>query len=369
MFSARGTVLSLLTTATTSPSISSSLAFSSSSTWSLHHSHPSPTTPHSALSSVPPSPSLSLLSLRRSSYWPTRTLYHHGHHGSSRGRRRSSDSLFSTVDDDKSSSSSSGGTASIPNEIFNLVKSIVGAGVLSLPAGIAAYGNAPSAIYPAIAFISLIGMASAYGFSLIGRVCAITGGQTYRDAWSKSVGEHSSWIPAVTCTFKTCFAILSYSMILADTIQSLVRGCAPPLLLLLPGTGGTSSIKWSSMAASVTRTQALLGISTTTLLPLCLVKNLSGLAPFSLVGVVGMMYTAMAMVLRYIGKSYALPIIVKNNKGGGATAAAAAVAGSGKYLSDISSSFQPKFGTLGAHGALSPNVFIFICLLSTAYSK
>ena len=28
-----------------------------------------------------------------------------------------------------------GGTASIPNEIFNLVKSIVGAGVLSLPAG------------------------------------------------------------------------------------------------------------------------------------------------------------------------------------------------------------------------------------------
>jgi hypothetical protein len=29
----------------------------------------------------------------------------------------------------------SGGTASIPNEIFNLVKSIVGAGVLSLPAG------------------------------------------------------------------------------------------------------------------------------------------------------------------------------------------------------------------------------------------
>jgi hypothetical protein len=32
-------------------------------------------------------------------------------------------------------SSSSGGTATIPNEVFNLVKSIVGAGVLSLPAG------------------------------------------------------------------------------------------------------------------------------------------------------------------------------------------------------------------------------------------
>lgn len=33
------------------------------------------------------------------------------------------------------SSSSGTGTASIPNEIFNLVKSIVGAGVLSIPAG------------------------------------------------------------------------------------------------------------------------------------------------------------------------------------------------------------------------------------------
>lgn len=33
------------------------------------------------------------------------------------------------------STSVGGGTATIPNEIFNLVKSIVGAGVLSLPAG------------------------------------------------------------------------------------------------------------------------------------------------------------------------------------------------------------------------------------------
>jgi hypothetical protein len=89
------------------------------------------------------------------------------------------------------------------------------------------------------------------------------------------------------------------------------------------------------------------------------------------VGVVGMIYTAIAMVVRYVGKSYALPIVVAaatTTKGkGGATAAA--VAGSGKYLSDISSTFRPKFGSLGARGALSPNVFILICLLSTAYSK
>jgi hypothetical protein len=88
-----------------------------------------------------------------------------------------------------------GGTASIPNEVFNLVKSIVGAGVLSLPAGIAAFGNAPSAIIPAVALICIIGGFSAYGFSLIGRVCSYTGGLSYRGAWSESVGEETSWIP------------------------------------------------------------------------------------------------------------------------------------------------------------------------------
>lgn len=87
------------------------------------------------------------------------------------------------------------GTATIPNEIFNLVKSIVGAGVLSLPAGIAAFGNAPSAVLPAVALICMIGGFSAYGFSLIGRVCSYTGGQSYRGAWSESVGDETSWIP------------------------------------------------------------------------------------------------------------------------------------------------------------------------------
>ncbi|EED87343.1 predicted protein [Thalassiosira pseudonana CCMP1335] len=203
----------------------------------------------------------------------------------------------------ESTSTSSGGTASIPNEIFNLVKSIVGAGVLSLPA----------AVFPAIALITLIGFFSAYGFSLIGRVCSYTGGKSYRDAWSESIGENSSWIPAATCTFKTCFAVLSYSMILADTIRALLM----------------------TVGVETTRTLALLGVTGTTLLPLCLLKNLSSLAPFSLVGVAGMFYTAVAMAIRYLGGSYKL-----------GTAA---------------------FGNLGASAALSPNTFILICMLSTAY--
>jgi hypothetical protein len=85
--------------------------------------------------------------------------------------------------------------------------------------GIAAFGNAPTAAIPAIILITIIGFFSGYGFSLIGRVCSYTGGKSYSDAWSESVGSDSSWIPAVTCTMKTCFAVLSYSMILADTMK------------------------------------------------------------------------------------------------------------------------------------------------------
>jgi amino acid permease len=231
-----------------------------------------------------------------------------------------------------------GGTASIPNEVFNLVKSIVGAGVLSLPAGIAAFGNAPSAIIPAVALICIIGGFSAYGFSLIGRVCSYTGGQSYRGAWSESVGEETSWIPAVTCTFKTCFAVLSYSMILGDTIRALLM------------TAGVET----------TRTLALLGVTGTTLLPLCLLKNLSSLAPFSLVGIAGMFYTAIAMIIRYLGGSYKLgTAAVRGSK--------AAAVPAGKYLADVAANYQPQFGNLGASAALSPNVFILICMLSTAY--
>jgi amino acid permease len=42
------------------------------------------------------------------------------------------------------------GTANIPSHVFNLVKGIVGAGILSIPSGIATYGNSPIALIPAI---------------------------------------------------------------------------------------------------------------------------------------------------------------------------------------------------------------------------
>jgi len=209
--------------------------------------------------------------------------------------------------------------ASIPNEVFNLVKGIVGVGVLSLPAGVAAFGSAPSAFIPAGILIAVIGILSGYGFALIGKVCAYTGAKSYREAWSRTVGEGTSWIPAYSVTFKTFLACLAFSMVLADTFSSLLE---------------------------TTRNTTLLVVTALVLLPLCLLKNLKSLAPFSLLGVMGMAYTAVAMTVRLLDGSYS---------------------NEGKLVEQITSNLRPQFGNLGAASVLSPNALILVCMLSTAY--
>ena len=74
-------------------------------------------------------------------------------------------------------------------------------------------------------------------------------------------------------------------------------------------------------------------------------KNLASLAPFSLVGIIGMLYTTLAMAIRYFGGSYVSP--------GGQFAATALTA--------------PVFGNAGAKAALSAKSLILTCMLSNAY--
>jgi hypothetical protein len=213
--------------------------------------------------------------------------------------------------------------ASIPNEVFNLVKAIVGVGVLSLPAGVAAFGSAPSAFIPAAILITVIGVLSGYGFSLIGRVCAYTGAQSYREAWSRTVGESTSWIPAWSTTCKTFLACLAFSMVLADTFSSLLE----------TGRNGT-----------------LLSVTLLILTPLCMMKNLKSLAPFSLLGVLGMAYTALAMTVRWTDGTYSMDGQEP-----------------GMFIPQLARHLKPKFGSMGMGSVFSPNALILVCMLSTAY--
>jgi len=119
-------------------------------------------------------------------------------------------------------------------------------------------------LIPALLLISIIGLFSAYGFALIGKVCAYTGARSYREAWESSVGPTTAWIPAWSATLKTLLACLAYSMVLGDTFT-----------VLLP-------------VSSEDRNKVLVGVTTFILLPLCWMKDLKSLAPFSLLGVMGM---------------------------------------------------------------------------------
>eukprot|EP00980_Cylindrotheca_fusiformis_P001405 scaffold345_cov134-Cylindrotheca_fusiformis.AAC.16 len=213
--------------------------------------------------------------------------------------------------------------ATIPSEVINLVKSIVGVGVLSLPAGVAAFGSAPSAFIPAALLMTVIGVLSGYGFSLIGKVCDYTGARSYREAWSMTVGEESSWIPAWTTTCKTFLACLAFSMVLADTFSSLFE---------------------------TSRNGTLVTLTLLVLTPLCLIRNLRSLAPFSLLGVLGLVYTAMAMAIRWLDGSYSM-----NGEEPGV------------LVSELARHLRPKFGNLGVGSVLSSNALILVCMLSTAY--
>jgi len=209
--------------------------------------------------------------------------------------------------------------------VFNLVKGIVGVGVLSLPAGVAAFGDAKSAILPALALITIAGALSGYNFSLMGRICAQTSTTSYATAWEATIGASTSIIPAVTVTLMTFSAVLAYSMVLAETFVGIA----------------------GMLGIGLGRSQILMALTGTTLLPLCLMKDLKSLAPFSLLGIVGMLITVGSMGVRYFDGSYKFP--------------------DGRFLSQVSETLKPSFGTAGASAVASPKAFVLLGMLSTAY--
>ena len=104
------------------------------------------------------------------------------------------------------------GTAAIAHEIVNLVKCVVGAGVLSLPGGIAAFADSPRALLPASLLVSIVGTVSGHCLSMIGGICAYTNSQSYGEAWSKSVvSPRTSWMPVAGCLLMvTLCLVLAY---------------------------------------------------------------------------------------------------------------------------------------------------------------
>mmetsp|Transcript_876 Transcript_876/g.2511 ORF Transcript_876/g.2511 Transcript_876/m.2511 type:complete len:295 (-) Transcript_876:1028-1912(-) len=193
--------------------------------------------------------------------------------------------LLGSADDlEEVTTQENGGDATVPNLTVSLVKAIVGSGVLALPAGVASLGNSPSAVLaPSAVLIVFAGLMNAFFFTLIGRVCYLTGATSYKEAWELSVGERGSDLVTASVTAKTALSCLAFSMVLADSFRA---------LLIAAG------------FLETTRTEALLVVTISALLPLCLLKDLKSLATFSALGLGGMAFTTCTMAERYFDGTY-----------------------------------------------------------------
>jgi len=175
--------------------------------------------------------------------------------------------------------------APLTGYIFSLFKAIVGSGILSLSNGVAAFSDSPSMLLPSAGLAIVFAIVSAYCYSLIGLVCHMNGATSYQDAWARSIGASSAWLPGFACTSQTLVACTAYAIIIGDLGHDIAQAFG------VTGFLGERNNLLASIAAIV-------------LLPLCLLRSFSALAYTSMLGVTGVVYTAVFMVWRYFEGTY-----------------------------------------------------------------
>ena len=212
--------------------------------------------------------------------------------------------------------------ASISQSTFNLVKNVAGAGVLSLPAGVAA----GTGLAPALIILVALGSYSAYTFNLLGRMCEKTGQTTFKGLGEATRGPQFGTLMDVCCTLKTFFSCLAYSLVIADSFSAILCTAGAPAIF-------------------AARNSVLFGITGCILLPLCLLRNLAVLSYTSLLGSGAMLYTTIFMVIRLLDGSYRL---------------------GGKYHALIAPALRPAFGAADPW-RVSVKSLVLACSLSTAF--
>ena len=237
--------------------------------------------------------------------------------------------------------------AGIGDEISNLLKNIVGSGGLSIPGGIAAFANAPSAMWSSIIVIWIMGIANAYSFSLLGRICAITKSNSYSMAWERTVGRRYGMkyqLFADGVVFgKAILGTWSFSIIIASTCAPLYRWLENWFGIFGPANGHANNGSEPLSSAFV-----LVAITLFILLPMCLSQRLASLSIFSAIGTLGTLVTISTMILRYLDGSYLE---------------------GGQFYDDLSLNQRPSFGTdKGASAFLTSfKSLTLVSILSTGY--
>jgi sodium-coupled neutral amino acid transporter 11 len=182
------------------------------------------------------------------------------------------------------------------------------------------------ALFPAIAMMVVMGATSAYTFSSVGKICAEHNVSTFKEAWSKSVGPRSAWVVSLA-SLSMCFGgTLVASIIIGDSFSALARTFQFPSIF-------------------THRNNVILAMTGAVLLPMCSMKSMNALAPFSILGHIGVLYTALVMFIRHVDGTYAP---------------------GGVFFESLAQSARPSFD-LKNLPLINLRAFVLLSMLSTSY--
>jgi len=180
-----------------------------------------------------------------------------------------------------------------PEEVgvsLNLVKNIVGQGILTLPAGAALLGSSlgdhHQAMIQATLLCCVFGGLSGYAFYLVGAACARTGEPSYQAVWERAMGAGTfSWLPT------------------AASIAMTSCGCVASLIAISSSAGDLLAGALGVPGSMVDHSLLLWALSLLVLLPLS-IRDLGELTFASLAGVLGTCFTAAFIIERGLDGTY-----------------------------------------------------------------
>lgn len=169
-----------------------------------------------------------------------------------------------------------GGSAGEVTDSINLVKSIIGSGILTTPWAFALASTVPSFIA-----LLLVFCVSTYSFLMVCKAGQVTGKQVFAEIWEACYGPKWAAFPDVVIVFLNYSTCVGYIILVGDFFPEVFGSFAPKCPL-------------------ADRTNAILIVTFLVLLPLAWLKDLTSLRYTSIIGVGGILYTLVAVAIRSI---------------------------------------------------------------------
>ena len=173
---------------------------------------------------------------------------------------------------------------SIAQLVINVVADLCPHGMLPLAYGISQEGS--TGIVTALGLLSVFGSMSAYSMTAYADMATETNSNSISDLWAKLFNVKTAWLADVA-VFSLCFGCcIFYSAFVGDIFAYLSSAI---------GLTGFLGKRWVALAT----------ISSTFLLPLCLLEDISSLQFSSMLGVCGILVTFATIAFRAFDGSYA----------------------------------------------------------------